>query len=352
MLLTDLDDNTVYKIKSLPCWMRGDVLKGPSTIYSIWDTLRRKAEGLDRKSRYYPDPSNFQVYQYRHMPPTYIITPHFKPVQQLVWELSMVCKPNDIYYSMIISGDDYFKCLRGYSYKLEESIIEGFDYKFDNLPGVFSVIDDSTQHPASTTEFTKALIERLKKYSVELFGVIINLPDGVSPSGMLNPPVPAPSQYTSPPRYIRDISMNTVQIYRLRIFNCPSEAMHPTPSNPLSPRRPTCLFFEERWHPHTLKEQAMRGLENLPHFRFTEVGKFWADCQRLTETVKKLGRPLGSGEYQDSTQFNQDVTDAYRKCFKRLGRKPSQRQVAEELLMSRSRFSEKLSEFGIPWPPC
>lgn len=317
MRLTDLDDNTLYKIRLLPLWVRGDFLKEPQTRWWIDDLIKRREKELDDERRCYPDPRNTQVYQFKDTPPTFTIKAGFRPIQQLVRELGMPSDQGDSYYSTIMSGDAFFKCLSISSYILKQPIME-----------------------------------RLKKYSVELVGLRMKWPDGVNILDMPEPPLPDPLQYKSPPSYLYDSHIHVVQIYRLRIFNCPSGSLHTTPSSPLSPPRPTCLFFEERWHPHTLKKQDMCGLENLPRFRYTEVAKFWADCRRLTEPGKKLGRPIGSGEYQDSAQFIQDVTDAYRKCFERLGRKPSQSHVAKQVLMSRSRLSEKLSEFGIPWPPC
>jgi hypothetical protein len=317
MRFADLDDDTLYKIKLLPLWVRGDFLKELQTIWWIRDLIKRREQELDDEHRCYPDPYNVQVFQFKYTPPTFIITSRFEPLQQLVRELGMPSDQDDTYYSTIVPGDFYFERLSGTSYTLERPVID-----------------------------------RLKRYSVELFGLRIKWPDGITVLDMPDPPMPDPSQYSVPPRYIRDSLLHLVQIYRLRIFNCPTEVIHTTTSTPLSPRRPTCLFFEECWHPRALKEQDMRGLETLPHFRFTEVTTFWADCRRLMEKGKKLGRPLGSGEYQDATQFTQDVTDAYRKCVERLGRKPSQAHVADELLMSRSRLSEKLAEFGIPWPPC
>ena len=123
-----------------------------------------------------------------------------------------------------------------------------------------------------------------------------------------------------------------VQIWRLRIFNCPLERIQVPISNPLNPNTPPIVKFEWRWHPQKYPEHFLYGPHDPLPRRPPKPFSFFKDCCRIIKDETRFGRPR---EITDKDFLIQIINDANRKWQKPNGKLPSKELVAEECKMDR-----------------
>jgi hypothetical protein len=296
--MDEFDDDELYEIM---IWFSGIKIRfeGQSDYKEFKTGIMKPS----RSRRFYPQRDNWEVYQISVYPPIYIIQPTFEGVSKLVEELDLPTGPKELYYSKLCSGGEY------------------------------------------VTPVGKR-IEKYDKYTVEAFGLKIK------PTTPLSYPLkyelPDPSQYSTPPRYWQNSHCEIIQIWRLRIFDCPIEALQTTASNPLSPYHPNILYLEERWHPSQPRLVFIGGLSDV-HISFVpELERFFCDAYRLLEQLNPRGRPLGTSIYTSDAFYRRMMKEL--RAFRKLNKyKPTQKQIAYKMGISESTFKRNFRITGLSW---
>lgn len=273
------------------------------------------AEGEDQS--YYPSEGDPQVIRHENYPPAYVIVPSFPGVSQIITELDMPRESDVIYNLSYLSVEDFLN-FRGYSY-----------------------VND---------------VRRSQSYSVELFGLLVNLPENFR-IGM-TVPLPDPSQYKCQPMYWTEHGFRVVQIWRLRIFTCPVEDIETTLFRPFGNLPTGTLYFEERWHPLAdMKRKLIGGIETVSKIKGVGLDRFYADALRILggnfdslNSAVKVGRTRGT-TYITATEFPHKLREAYQRLYELKGEKPKQEAVAVELKIGLSTLRRYLINFRVSWPP-
>lgn len=211
MLLADIKDDRWYKVEALPLWLKGNEIKKPEVIRSIRELVRRREEEAEYNRKCFPSRDNIQVFQMSGNPPSFYINPDFEGVRQVVKDLDIPNSSEATYFLRFFHGAEFIK-----------------------------------YHKRSFLKF--------KKYAVEAFGIRIKLPADVDLFKLERQPLPEATDYKYPPFYWYESPYHLVQIWRLRIFNCPLERIQVPISNPLNPNIPPIVRFEWRWNPQKYPE--------------------------------------------------------------------------------------------------
>lgn len=296
--IDEIDDDDLYE---LTIWLSGAKIRWEDESELV--ELGTGIERPPRSRRFYPQEKNWQVHQLSKDHSVYRIRPTFEGVIRLTEELDLPRGPQEQYYSKFYSGGEYV-------------------------------------NPIGTP------IERYERYTVETFGLKIK------PTSPISHPVkyeyPDPSEYISLPRYWQ-FSRQIIQIWRLRILDCPVEALQPSASNPLSPYHPNILYFEERWHPKQGKLAYIGGLSNVQISFAPELERFFIDTYRILEKLHPRGRPPGTSTYPDSEDFRRRLLKELRGFRRRKKYKPTEEEMALEMKISVSTLKRYLRIAGLSW---
>src|SRR5947209_960194 len=302
MLLEDpdeIDDDEFYEIM---LWLSGSKVRfeGQSQLVELGGGIQK----VSNSRMFYPQRDNWQVYKLSVYLPVYIIRPTFEGVKKLIEELDLPSGPRELYYSKLFNGVEY-------------------------------------------VNLRTPPIERFMKYTVEAFGVKIK------PTGPLSYPpkyeIPDPSQYSTPPKYWQNSHLEIIQIWRLRIFDCPIEALQTTASNPLTPYHPSTLYLEERWHPKQPRLVFVGGLPEVHISFLPEFNRFFSDAYRILERLNLRGRPHGTSRYPDSDAFCRRMRKEVRVYRKLHKCKPTEKEIASKMGISESTFKRELRMAGLSW---
>lgn len=266
---------------------------------------------------YYPSEDDPQVIRHYDCPPAYAIFPSFPGVSELVNELDMPKSPEVIYNLSYLNVEDFLN-YRGYSYV--------------------------------------AGIRKCLPYTVELFGLLVKLPEGFCFGMTVH--LPDPSLYKCQPRYWIEHGFRPVQIWRLRVLTCSIEDIETNVSNPFGKFPTGTLYFEERWHPLAdTKRMLIGGIEKASKSKGIGLDRLYKDAlgilggsfDPLMSDVKK-GRRTGTTYYTE-VDFPPALKEAYWRLYEQNNRqKPKQIAVANELKISRSTLRRYLIKFNVPWP--
>lgn len=306
---SNIRDEVTYEIKPLRLQFPGATLKNLDFQQAIIEIIQRRKKELEYERKCFPNKNDIQVFRYSDIPPGYQIRPTFAGVRQLIQELDLPEYSGTVYHSRIFNGWDFSK------YSLRQPF------------------------------------KKYQRYTVEIFGLRIRPPDLPSVDKLLS--LPDPAQYKCPPMYWEEYGMFLIQVWRVRIFSCPTESIQTSPSNPLSPHDPDVLYYEEYWHPRRGIGWRLGGQGNLRDLHTTgKVNTFIKDAQLVLRGVHNIQRkpPKPTG-FTNRASFNKAYTDSYFNLFKEKGYKPKQEAVARELKICRSTLHNYLTYFKLSWPP-
>ncbi|MDT4956123.1 MAG: hypothetical protein QOJ02_4261 [Acidobacteriota bacterium] len=295
----EIDDDELYEIM---IWLSGSKVRfeGQSHFMEFGDGIKK----VSNSRMFYPHRDNWQVHKLTVYLPIYIIRPTFEGIKRLVEELDLPSGPRELYYSRLYSGGEYV------------------------TP-------------------TGQRIEKYEKYTVEAFGL------KMEPTPPLSYPlkyeIPDPSQYSTPPKYWQNSHREIIQIWRLRIFDCPLEALETTAANPLSPYHPNTLYLEERWHPNRPRLVFLGGLSDVNISFLPELKRFFCDAYRILERLNPKGRPPGTSTYSSSNAFCRRMKKELREFRKSEKYKPTEKQIAFKMGISESTFKRHLRIAGLSW---
>lgn len=264
----------------------------------------RHREEFDFRRRCYPHPGNIQVFQYADMPPAFRVYPNFDEINQTIQELDLQGHPADAFYVRFFRAKD-------------------IQLKRD---GAFKEYN----------------------YAVQAFGIKLPWPEGMDPFVDVQP-IPDASKYKKPPLYWYECPWHLVQVWRLRIFNCPLESFQNFLSSILDSRTPPVIYFQERWHPHHGPKRDLCGLEHVRDFHITAISMFLEDCLRIVGERRTRGRPTNTGEFRDPESFKKAFLVAFQKLIDERGKSPSRTQVAKELGIDQKTLYKYLDKFSVPW---
>lgn len=297
--LNELNEDELYEIM---LWFSGS-----QVIIDGQDRSAEFAGGIKRVANsrmYYPNRDEWQVQKLTYYLPIYLIRPAFKGVKELVEELDLPSGPEELYYSRFCSGSEYVNC-------------------------------------------AGPSIEQYERYTVELFGLKIK------PTKPLTYPlkyeIPDPAQYATPPEYWQYSHREIIQIWRLRIFDCPLTEIQTTTASPLSPHHPDKLYLEVRWHPNRPKLIFMGGFSHVHISFLEELKRFFGDAYRILEKVNPVGRPPGTSKYPDSDGFRRRLMRELRAYRKRHETKPGEKEIAFKMGLSVSTFKRCMRSAGLLW---
>ena len=309
MRLSDIKDDVTYEIKPLRLKFLGATLKNPDYWNAILETVKRRKGELEYEQKCFPNKNDIQVFRYSDVPLGYQIKPTFAGVRQLIQELDMPEDSEAVYYLRIFNGWDFAR------YALRPSL------------------------------------KKYQRYTVETFGLRIKMPGLSSGDELL--PLPDPAQYKSPPMYWEEYRMILIQVWRVRVFYCPTKLLQTSPSNPFSPYNPDGLYYEECWHPRRGTSWKLGGREHLRDLHITDkINNFFKDAQIVLTGIHKPRQktPKPSG-FPDSASFEKEYKDKYFNLLDETGFKPKQETVAKALKICRSTLHNHLTYFKLTWPP-
>jgi hypothetical protein len=300
MPLSGFEDGAFFKFRSLPVWLEGQDLKDPDLVGRVQEFLRFHEQKIEYRRRKLSDGYTKFVYQLSEKPPAYCFYPHFAGIRQIAEELDMPCHLDRYYFLRYFHGGDFLKFKRRYS-------------------------------------------KKFRRYTVEALGIQSGVPEyDPFKKGMY--PFLDPSQYKHPPFYWHEEPWCLIQVWRIRVFDCPLESIQVPLSSPLAPSLPTVLKFEWRWHPDHVPRPDIFERQQLQIFGRTKLQSFLRNCIRMTGGHMKRGRPK---EYTDRNSFLQDCTDAYQLLEEHNGRPPNQSLLADELLIDRKTLRQCLIRFDV-----
>lgn len=137
MHLSDIQDNEYYEIKTLGRRILGKHLKNAYIRKAIYEEILRRKEEIENERRFYLNIGDTPVIQFKTKPPAYIIHSNFQGLRDLLLELDMPEDPRHAYCSMLFQGSNFL---------LNK----------------------------------KRRYENFQKYSAEIFGLFLRLPDVTS----------------------------------------------------------------------------------------------------------------------------------------------------------------------------
>lgn len=256
------------------------------------------------------------VLKHRKDPPEYAILLRFPGMSEIVNELGMP-KDRDVIFNLSYVSVEDFLYHVGYSYL--------------------------------------ANIRRHQSYTVELFGMLVKLPEVFYPGVKI--PLPDPSQYKCQPRYWWVDGNRPVQIWRLRVLTCPLEDIETSELSPFGKFPPGTLYVEERWHPLAdMKKIFIGGLEQASKQRGIGLHRLHKDALRILEGNfepsrgdVKIGRTRGSTYYTPG-EFARALGREYKRLYEQNKQKPGRKAVAAALKISVSTLYRYCKNPGVPWP--
>jgi hypothetical protein len=302
----DIQDDIYYEIKPLGRWIRGKELKHPYIRKGIHELILGQKEAIENERRFYLNIGETPVVQLNAKPPAYIIHSSFQGLRDLLIELDMPEDPRHVYCAKLFPGFDMRYKKRGH--------------------------------------------EKPQKYSAEIFGLFLKLPDLTSydlKDWFLN----ERSQYKCQPRYWASPSGHIVQIWRLRLFHCPITNVRTSISNPLSPSAPAVVYLEERWHPQREMKLSLNGLEHLRDSKISPFIQFTSDALGAIGKTKRAGRPRWSGKYKSPEAFIEAYRRAYFDLLLEKNDEPIQEAVAYKLKLTYTNFKRLKRKSEVEWPP-
>jgi len=301
MHVNEIQDDKLYYIEPLRVHIQGKYLKSRVLLEMIRYEIRRVEEANNRRIE---RPRTKYAFCYSDDPPAYLLFLSDSGVQHLVQELDLPQDKETCYGSKLFAGPE---------------LVE----------------------PSFATQF--------EKYSVEAFGLKIKLPIPL-PSSITRLSQLAPSQYRCPPRYYEEFPWLLVQVWRLRVFNCPIEALQNSPYHPVSDDNPPLMYFEERWHPQNGLRRILSGLEHLRHSQSSFIGKFIDDALFLIGNPEKLLKNRGRHKkYSTANKFYRSLTEALSELADIGKESPTEVEVAEQMNISPATFKRRLNDYGLTW---
>jgi hypothetical protein len=301
MHVSEIRDDKLYYIKTLRLRILGKYLKSRSFLEMIRSEIRRVKE---EKNHRLERPHLEYAFCYSDNPPAYLLSLSDNGVQQLVRKLGLPQVKGAGYASKLFAGAELVA-------------------------------------PSSSREF--------EKYSVEAFGLGIKLPHPL-PSSITRLSQLAPSQYTCLPKYYEEFPWLLVQVWRLRVFNRPIEALQNSPYYPVSDNNPPLLYFEECWHPQEGIRRALGGLEHLRNSQTSFIGKFIDDSLFLTRNTERPVKNRGRHKkYPTANMFYSRLTQALSELSDIEKENPTEVEVAEQMNISSATFKRRLNDFGLTW---
>ncbi|HEX8495364.1 MAG TPA: hypothetical protein VF658_21305 [Pyrinomonadaceae bacterium] len=296
----EFEDDALFKLKSLPLWLEGLDLTDPKLIRGAQEFLRFHEQEIEYKRRKVSDGFTKFVYQLSEKPPAYCFHPYFEGTRQIVEELNMPCDLDRLCFLRYFHGGDFSKYQKRYS-------------------------------------------KKFKRYAVEALGIRTWGPD-FNPFKKETCPPPDPSQYKHPPMYWYEDRWCLVQVWRIRVFDCPLETIQVPLSNPLMPYLPPVLKCEWRWRPNNVSMLDFFERQQLHTFGRSKLQSFYKYCKSVTGGEIKRGRP---NEYTDKNSFVQDFTDAYQLLDEGNETSPRRSLIADELLIDRKTLRYYLNHFNV-----
>ena len=300
MTLSGTEDEALFKHKALPLWLEGLDLKNPKMESCVQEFLRFHEEKLEFIRRKISDGYIPFVYQLSEKPPAYCVGPDFEGIQQIAQELCMTSDMDRFYFLRYFHGGDFLK-------------------------------------------FKRRSAKKFRRYTVEALGMQTSTTNANLCKLMIYP-LTDMSKYKHPPFYWHEAPWRPIQIWRIRVFDCPLETIKVPLSNPLSIYTPPISQFEWRWHPdrdpelYFYEPSGRRMPQNIVPRSFSKY------CRSITRTEIKRGRPE---VFTDPDFFIKIFTDARQKLKDRNG-KASMGLIAEdELQVNRKTLRKYLNRFGV-----
>jgi hypothetical protein len=307
MRLSDIPDDDYYTIEILGKPILGKHLKNPYLRKGIHEEILRRKEEIENVRRFYLNIGDTPVIKFNAKPPAYIIHSNFQGLRDLLLDLDMPEDPRHAYCSMLFQGSNLL---------LKK----------------------------------KQKDEFFKKYSVEIFGLFLRLPD-IPSYDLRDWFLHEKSQYKCQPRYWTSRSGHIVQVWRLRFFSCPVTDIHLSITNPLSPPVPKVVYLEESWHPQRDFRLALCGLEHLRNSPISPFIQFTGDALRAIGKTKSAGRSYWSGKYKSPEEFVTAYRGVYFRLVLETGDEPKQQAVANKLRISVANLKKLIWKSGASWPP-
>lgn len=306
MRLSDIRDEDYYEIKTLGIRIKGKDLKHPGIRKAIHQEILRRKDEIENERRFYLNIGDTPVLQFKTEPPAYIIHSNFQGLRDLLVELDMQEDPFNMYGSIFFRGSDIqAKKRRNKSYQ---------------------------------------------KYSAEIFGLFLSLPDFTS-YDLRERITYEKSQYKCEPRY-RQLGLgHIIQIWRVRLFSCAVTDIRTSLSKPLSPPAPAITYVEERWHPRRNLNLTLRGLEHLGYSQISPFIQFTKDALHIFGKTRRVGRPYWSGKYKSPEEFLTKYRTAYSDLLLSEEDEPIQQAVANKLRISVANLKVLIGKSEASWPP-
>lgn len=300
-----INDNDRFYIEGMGIKFTGEFLKSRSFREMVLYNIKANKEREDYERSCYPSARDVQVYLARDRPRVYLINARFDPARALAEDMGMP-----------VEGDThYVLCL----------------------------------YTGSLFKRNHERYEQFKKYSLEIFGLSIDLPSPAPDPIPLRVPLPDPSQYKSEPTYYWWNGFNLVQVWRRRIFPCPVESLKSTLAEPLSPKEPQTLYLEERWHPVTGLHVNIGGPSKIVS-QVVKRNRFETDAFAILDYHSKKGRKIGSKIYRTKEEFQDAVRKAISEFEDLTGSRPNQTQVIAHMEISPSTFYLYINDHELEWP--
>jgi hypothetical protein len=271
----------------------------------VLDSIRERRDKEDYERSWYPNVNDKQVYLARDRPRVYLINARFEPARVLAVELGM---PID-------EGTHYLVC----------------------------------HYTGALFKRGNARYENYKKYSLEIFGLSVDLPSPPLDPLPWRVPLPDPALYKTEPTYYWWNGFSLVQVWRRRVFPCPVEELRSSLAEPLSPREPQTLFMEERWHPDATDRRVTVGGPDHIATRMTALNRFQTDAFGILNYQNRKGRKRGSKKFRSKEAFIKAGRKAYGDYMDLMGERPNQLQLADQMGISEASFYNYMNEHQLIW---
>jgi hypothetical protein len=303
--INQFNDNDGFILEGGGIEFRGVFFKSCNFREMVLNSIRERRSREDYERRCHPSANDVRVYLVRDRPRVYVTCAGFEPARALANELGMPVDERARYIVCHYTG----------------ALFKRGDKKY----------------------------EQYKKYSLEIFGLEINLPSPPPDPLLPRVPLPDPTPYKSEPTYYWWNGFNLVQVWRRRVFPCPVEDLRSSVAEPLSPGEPQTLFMEERWHPDAADRRVIVGGPDKITTRMTALNRFQTDAFGILNYQNKRGRKRGSKKFRSKEAFIKAGRKAYGDYMDLMGERPNQIQLAEEMGISESTFNNYMNEYELVW---
>lgn len=297
-------DDDVFIIEDGGIQFNGKHFKSRNFRRMVFDSLRRVKAKEDHERRCYPSARDVQVFLIQDQPRVYITCARFEPARLLAEELDMPVNDKVRYVICLLEG---------------------------------ALLIRGGKSP-----------ERLKQYSLEIFGLAVERPPSSDP-WLEMVPMPDPSQYVSEPTYCWWDGVRLVQAWRRRVFPCAVELLGASLAEPLSPKEPQTLYLEECWHPNRGRRVLLGGASETMS-QVTKRNRFQSDAFGILQYQNVRGRSVGSKLYPTEAEFKLAARKAYYDLVELIDGRPTRVQVATQMGISSAAFSYYMRDFDLKWP--